>query len=115
MRAMFHQKLPVPRKSAALALVLLMASASGHAASQTASQTRVQVRCAEDRSLSLRIEKDRAIATFEGRRLVLPRQPFPLGEYYRSGEGALIIDGSFVAFVPTDDPTWRQCEIKAGG
>lgn len=103
--------MPLPRKSAALALALLMAGAPGHGISQNV----VQVRCAEDRSLSLRIEKDRAIAAFEGRRLILPRQPFPIGEYYRSGEGALIIDGSFVAFVPADDPTWRDCEISAGG
>lgn len=95
---------------AAMGLALL--SAQGRAQAHTQAPATLRVLCADSRSLSLRIEEKRAIASFEGRRMVLPRIAFPLGAYYRSSEGALVIDGLFVAFVPSGDPNWRRCEIQ---
>lgn len=77
------------------------------------SRDRVEVQCAEGRSFVLEIEERRAIASFEGRQLILPRRPLDLGAYYKSEEGGLLIDGSFAAFVPVGDPNWRDCQIQA--
>lgn len=71
----------------------------------------IQIRCAQGRGLSIEIGGDRAIASFEGRKLTLPRRPAPLGMYFRSDKGALVIDDNFVAFVPKGDPNWRDCGI----
>lgn len=72
----------------------------------------IQIRCAQGKSLSIEIEGDRAIASFEGRKLTLPRRPTLLGMYFRSDKGALVIDDNFVAFVPKGDTNWRDCEIS---
>lgn len=72
----------------------------------------MQIRCAQGKNLSVEIEGDRATASFEGRKLTLPQRPAPLGMYFRSDKGALVIDDNFVAFVLTGDTNWRDCEIS---
>ena len=72
----------------------------------------VQIQCAQGRSLSAEIQGQKAIVTFEGHRLILPRRPFEVGSYYESKGGALVIDGSFIAFVPAGDASWQDCEIQ---
>ncbi|WP_022681616.1 hypothetical protein [Sphingobium bisphenolivorans] len=70
-----------------------------------------QVQCAEGRNFLLRIDGARAQVQLDGDRLTLARAPSSLGEQFRSAQATLIIDGSFVAFVPKGDMGWRDCNL----
>lgn len=74
----------------------------------------MEVVCADGRGFTLVQEDERATVEVDGRRMMLDRQPLPIGVYYRSQQAALVIDGEFVAFVPRGDAGWRDCHMKDG-
>lgn len=70
-----------------------------------------EVQCAVGRRFRFSTASERAVVEYEGRRITLPRRDLSIGQYYRSKDGALVIDGDFIAFVPRGDENWRDCRI----
>lgn len=94
-----------------LAPLLAISNPSGVVASDLQAEGQFEVRCASGRSFRFSVADDVAIVEFENESLRLRRRDFSLGEYFGSDDGALVIDGDFVAFVPRDDRGWRDCLI----
>lgn len=92
-----------------MALVLPTGQASGETAS---GDTLVQY--AAGKSFSITIDSRRAVVKIGQRRMSLLRKDRPPGQYYRSEDAALIIDGNFIAFVPKGDESWRDCRPSQG-
>ncbi|MBT2246012.1 hypothetical protein JQK15_21095 [Sphingobium sp. BHU LFT2] len=94
-----------------LLLAFALASSIGSEPPGRAPEKDVVVQCAMGRSFRFTQTRDAALIDYEGRRIILARRELPVGTYFRSKDGALIIDGKFVAFVPRGDETWRDCRL----
>jgi hypothetical protein len=92
--------------AAALTLIFTLPSS---APAETKAQ--VRVRCEDGRYFLLRLDPQRATVIAEKRRFEMRRKESSLGQYYRGDKATLIIDGNFVAFVPSDDWGWKDCRI----
>lgn len=104
----------MPRtKSTALHLVTGLAAALSTApAWSETSNGGTLVQCAAGKSFTVQISARRAIVQVGQRRMSLPQEDMPLGQYYRNADAALVIDGAFVAFVPKGDSGWRDCRLN---
>lgn len=87
-----------------------LTSAAEQAPSQS-DQSDQTVLCANERRFFIHFKGDLAVVTFGPRQISLPRQELRLGRYFSNEDGALLIDGQYVAFVPRGDESWTECGL----
>lgn len=109
---------PSGKRSARMPLFLALFLAASQPSAPPApasgeAQGEYLVQCAAGRSFRFTATSRQASIDYDGHRIILARTDMPLGTYFRGKEGALIIDGAFVAFVPRGDDAWRDCQIIA--
>lgn len=95
------------------ALFTVLSSASGaETVGRTNPTGRMTVQCAAGRSFQMEVRDRRARISLSDRNLELLRRPSSIGTSYGSDDGALMIDGDFVAFVLADDIGYRDCQLS---
>ena len=95
-------------------LTIMVATLSSAACAQTKPRDEpTMVGCAGGRSFQIEAREKVARIFLDGRELLLTRRASSLGQQYRSGDAALIIDGDYVAFVLNDDLAYEDCRIRA--
>ena len=95
-----------------LSLAIILASAStGPQPPMAPLSAEYLVQCAMGRSFRFTADARQALVEIGARKMILARTDLPLDEYFRGKDGALIIDGDFVAFVPRGEERWRDCHL----
>lgn len=103
------------RRRAFFSIVLIAGFHAGPAAASATApvvqplKSAERITCSGNRQFLLQSDTKRAQIQIGTRRLELWRAPSAISKRYRSDEATLMLDGDFIAFVPTGDAGWTDC------